>query len=476
MVRRKETKLNRLRSKHKALVYEKFDVVIERNLLILKFSFSLGPSYKIRNEVIFPDIHIERYHKIKGPELENIFFHLGLGEMMLMWRFACPQNIVVKAGKINKKQLRFWKKLFTKGFGEFYFRESINFRTKNFLSFRIFNKSKQQKPFKEALLDRDLLLTTGGKDSAVTIDILHKSTRKVACLLLDPQQSALQACKKVGVRTIKLARKEDIRLPNLQQQYFNGHTPWIAYLSLLSTTASVLYNYKNIIVSNEESSDENNAIYLGMPINHQYSKTTEYENDFRNYLTQYLSHTTNYFSFLKPLKELQICRLFANMEQYHNTFRSCNVGMAAGSWCLSCAKCLSIYLTLYPFMGKKLHPIFGKRFLDNFDLLPILYGLMNVGGYVKPFECVATISEIKAAVFMCRQKAAIENETPFRLLETVVEYEESNISCLNYWNNNNNLPSYHKKVLKDAYNKLSSNSYLEPTDPLGFLKIFRSLW
>ncbi len=455
-------------------MFESFDERYDGASLIVGFSYLLEPDFKIRNEIVFPNVSIGRYEQIKGDGLSNLFFHLGLGEMMLMWRFACPQNIKIKAGYLNNKQLLFWKDVFTAGFGEFYYKEKINFKKKDFLLFHVLGKKTKPALFKGPLIDRDLLLTTGGKDSAVTMEILRNSEREIACLLLDPQKSAIQACQIAGVTSITLSRREDDKLSKLVgKKYFNAHTPWTVYLSLLSTVASAIYNYKNVIVSNEESANEGNAVFLGMPINHQYSKSIIYENDFREYLVHYLSLRTNFFSFLRPLQELQICKLFATMRQYHNTFRSCNVGMMAGDWCLNCAKCLSIYLTLYPFMGKKLHPIFGERFLDKTELLPLLCGLMNVKGKTKPFECVATIHEIKVAVFMCRQKAKLEGEKPFKLLEYVKRYEENDIACLNYWNKNNNLPTSHKRILRNVYNETKPDSYLVPEERFT---IFRKLF
>ncbi len=53
----------------------------------------------------------------------------------------------------------------------------------------------------------------------------------------------------------------------------------------------------------KSSANESN---VGENINHQYQKSYEYEEDFlKYYSTKYLKIPTFYFSFLRPLNELQ---------------------------------------------------------------------------------------------------------------------------------------------------------------------------
>ena len=75
--------------------------------------------------------------------------------------------------------------------------------------------------------------------------------------------------------------------------------------------------------SNESSANEPSVV--GTDINHQYSKSFEFENDFRNYEKEFLKTNIEYFSLLRPLTELQIAMLFSKHKKYHDIFRSCNV-------------------------------------------------------------------------------------------------------------------------------------------------------
>ena len=105
-----------------------------------------------------------------------------------------------------------------------------------------------------------------------------------------------------------------------------------------------------------------------------------------------------YFSFLRPLSELQIASLFARYEAYHPVFRSCNVGSKTDSWCGHCPKCLFTWIILSPFLTRgQLTAIFGKDLMADASLQPVLEEL-NGTAAVKPFECVGTVEEVQACL------------------------------------------------------------------------------
>src|SRR5207237_7629594 len=107
-------------------------------------------------------------------------------------------------------------------------------------------------------------------------------------------------------------------------RFLNGHTPFSAYLAFLSVACLLLYGYSNVIVANERSSDEGNVRYRGKDINHQYSKSLRFERLFDEYLQKYLAAGGRYFSFVRPLYELQIGNLFSNQPAFFDLFKSCN--------------------------------------------------------------------------------------------------------------------------------------------------------
>jgi len=237
--------------------------------------------------------------------------------------------------------------------------------------------------------------------------------------------------------TLEVKRTLDPLLLRLNEQGFlNGHTPFSALLAFMTTFSATLTGKRHIALSNESSANE--ASIPGTKINHQYSKSFEFEQDFRNYLSEYLLEGVNYFSFLRPLNELQIGALFSEFRQYHGVFKSCNAGSKTDDWCCKCSKCLFTYAMLAPFIEEdKMAAIFGDNLFEKVNLAPILDQLTGVAEN-KPFECVGTIDEVNAA-----------------LQETIHQMKESKLpSLLQHYKKQQSAigkQNYFKEFLKDFH-------------------------
>ena len=223
-------------------------------------------------------------------------------------------------------------------------------------------------------------------------------------------------------------------------------------ISFLSTLMGYLTHKKYIALSNEYSANESNID--GENINHQYSKSLEYENDFRDYSSKYLYTNTEYFSFLRPISEYQIAYLFSHFDKYHKVFKSCNVGLKTEpwQWCKNCAKCLFVYIILSPFLYKdKLIDIFGEDLFENKELLDLFIDLTGHGN-LKPFDCVGTFYENRYAVSKTIQNLNDKN-LPYLLKYYKDNYplEDTTNDILKEWHNDNNLNDEQINILKEWF-------------------------
>ena len=206
---------------------------------------------------------------------------------------------------------------------------------------------------------------------------------------------------------------------------------------------------KYIILSNEGSANEPTVI--GTKINHQYSKTYEFENDFNDYTLKYFGLDIKYFSLLRPLSEFQIGMLFSKYKKYHKVFRSCNVGSKSNpwEWCCKCPKCLFVYIILSPFLYKdELVDIFGEDLFEDKELLGTL---LELAGYseTKPFECVGTYEEVRYALSLTISK--LGGNLPYLLKYYKNNYDlELNHNLKKEFNNENNLEEKFIEIVKKA--------------------------
>jgi hypothetical protein len=217
---------------------------------------------------------------------------------------------------------------------------------------------------------------------------------------MNPRQASLGTAEAAGFdknEILIVIRKIDPVLLELNQKGFlNGHTPFSALLGFVSVLMAALAGSKYVALSNESSANEP-TVATGE--NHQYSKSFEFESDFRNYVFNNLNEDLEYFSFLRPLSEYSIAKLFSQFKHHHKVFKSCNAGSKTDSWCCNCSKCLFTNIILSPFLGLTQRvQIFGKDLYEDPGLQKYFDELTGLADE-KPFECVGTIDEVNLALY-----------------------------------------------------------------------------
>lgn len=310
--------------------------------------------------------------------------------------------------------------------------------------------------FEESTLKGTLIPIGGGKDSCVTAELLSEEKDDNLCLIIGGKEPSVKTAEIAGYKDkiIYVKRTIDKNLLEINKRGFlNGHTPFSAVLAFLSYIIAYLTGKKYIALSNESSANESNI--EGEKINHQYSKSFEFEQDFREYVDKYLKAKVQYFSMLRPLNELQIGMLFSKCEKYHEIFRSCNVGSKSvpWEWCGNCPKCLFVYIILSPFLYKnKLLKIFKEDLFEKESLLNIFIELCGYGK-TKPFECVGTFEEVNFAISKTIQSLNKNNiQLPYLLNYYNANYKLANTQedIIKRYNEENNLPKEFDKIIKEA--------------------------
>lgn len=441
-------KFIQLREKYPNFIYEKYEINENSNEYEITYYFNI-PNLTTFNPKIIIEKKLLTNKNINKKFLEKIIFNIGMVEIISYVKCTCSKNIIVKCEYLDEYQIKWFKKLYYNGLGEFLYRNNINITEDE-----LFNITANGNKIDININyngNGNLIPIGGGKDSNVTLELLKNENN--TCFIINPKQANIECVNIAGYEnnTIKVKRIIDKNIIELNNEgYLNGHTPFSAIVAFISYLTAYLSNKEYIILSNESSA--NQSTVLGTNINHQYSKTLEFENDFNEYTKKYFKIDIKYFSLLRPLTEFQIGMLFSKMEQYHQTFKSCNLGSKNNNWnwCCNCPKCLFVYIILSPFLYKeKLINIFSKDLYEDKNLLTTFRELL---GYekTKPWECVGTYEEVRYAVSLLINKLE-NNELPYLLKyykENYPLYLDNDIKT-NY-NKNNNLNKHFEKIVKDA--------------------------
>ena len=406
-------KYRELRERYPEFIYEAYHHEVTEAGLKVWFDFRMG-------DVVFhPEALIERrsFLDFNVCGIDRMVFDMGMIELISYWKCACPPTVKVLCGSLSADQVAFWKKLYWNGLGEFYYTNGIAETQEAFLEMRNEELEIRNTPGAEPIPHSSFLIphsylvpVGGGKDSVVTLELLRRAGKKIRPLIMNPRGATVECARVTGFpmdEVLVIRRKIDPTLLDLNAQgYLNGHTPFSAMLAFYTRLASALSGIPNVALSNENSANESTVI--GTSVNHQYSKSLEFEDDFRNYCSSknfnFQFSIFNYFSFLRPLSELQIAMLFSRFTAYHDVFRSCNVGSKEDIWCDHCAKCLFAYIILSPFIEPgRLNQLFGKSMLDD-TTLELEFRQLIGEAETKPFECVGTVSEVRQALAMMQAR------------------------------------------------------------------------
>ena len=416
----------------------------------ISLRYSLDHSIDFEETILLPEpVSDDRLKKYEW-EIERCLNALHLIGGISYYKTCLPKKIDIPYLNLTKVDAQFWNSVYENGLGEFFFKNNIDFRSLlHFPSKEI--KEEESNMMRKRLppnaMKRILVPIGGGKDSLVTIELLKKTGAKITLLRMGSHPLIDELAHLTGLPMITVKRSISGNLFDLNAQgALNGHVPITAYVSILSVLIAQLYDFDAVVMSNERSANEGNVKFKGVDINHQWSKSLAFERALRRYLTDSIGTNIEYFSLLRPLSELKIAEMFTAYPQYFDHMTSCNTnwkilahssptptppprgeGLQSGGlpavappqrsegWCCKCPKCAFVFACMAAFLKKSdLEKMFGA-ILFNHDWLMQLYrellGTLNF----KPFECVGTPDETKAAFLLAMKKGELKETAVMKM-------------------------------------------------------------
>lgn len=429
-----------LRKEYDSFIYKDYVVERKENAYRVEYHFSIPGLREFKSSWEFPAL-VEADEEI----LNRLFFNLGMVETISYWKCVCPPNLVIECGELSKEQCAWWEKLYYNGLGEFMYRNGIVTEQKDLVHIQC--KEAPVRPLKDNKTYNGCLVSVGGgKDSVVSLELLKdEAITTYAVNGNATTHNVIDVCdyKKGTYEARRVLDKELLELN--KSGYLNGHIPFSAVVAFSSVISAYLSGNRYIVLSNETSANETTV--KDSFVNHQYSKSYEFEQDFMWYVKTLVDTPILYFSLLRPLMEIQIAMLFAKSKQYHKVFRSCNAGSKQGIWCCDCPKCLFVYIILLPFLSQEeLLEIFGENLLEK-ESLDLYFRELTGIEENKPFECVGTRKEVLVSLKDYINKGGRSLLTD-RYAEIIRQEPDELETLLKGWEAENNLPERYQSILE----------------------------
>ena len=441
-----------LRLKYPKFIYHAYESHYADGMLHIRYQFEIeglcefAPEWKIPcAEPVLPDAALDR-----------MIFSLGLAELVSYWKITCSPEAEIRCGALNEEQTAWWKRLYFGGLGEFFYRNGIETTEADFMQMISTGKPLPDAPAPKALSGK-LIPVGGGKDSIVTLNLLKDQLADAYAYQINHRDSSEKAALLAGIpkkRICEVSRTLDKNMLDCNAKGFlNGHTPFSAIVAFSAVLTAYLNGLSQVILSNESSASESTVSEA--EVNHQYSKSYPFEQDFARYEAEFLRCGVEYFSLLRPLTEFQIARYFASLpEAYHKIFRSCNAGAKKDAWCGHCAKCLFVAVILSPFLPyAKIAELLGSDIMNLPEMQPVLEELCGLRAN-KPFECVGSRKEVNISLCLAIAKAERERTVlPLLLAEykktaLYTEYCETASEFGHEWDSEHRVPAALAEIVR----------------------------
>lgn len=383
-----------------SFIFNGYESSLEKGEVLFHFQLKGEKNIDFTEKISFPPVANKIPEALLKSLLDNLMLILGIS----YWKLYCPKEIIIESNFLSKDQADFWNTVYTKGLGEFFYKNKIDFR--GLVQFPFIENAQGSVSFTRK--DRALLGEGGGKDSIVAAELLKTQSKDFDLFTVRTSQIQIDVARIIGKEPILFRRELDSQLFELNEEggVYNGHIPVSTIYAFLGLLASVLYDYNSVVVGNEKSANYGNVEYLEKMINHQWSKSEEFEKLFNEYVKKFITSDISYSSPLRNMSELEVVREFVKYPRYFKVFSSCNKNFkinkpfdsAQGRWCGKCAKCLFVFISLAAFLSKKeVLDIFGKNLFEDESLLPLFEELIGKRNF-KPFECVGMPEEVKKAL------------------------------------------------------------------------------
>jgi len=358
----------------------------------------------------------ERWHTDAARAAARLVFLLS---GVSYYKTAAPDVIDLGETALTAAEEAFLREFYLQGLGEFAHRNNLDLTALTLDARRAPDEPSAPQTPPGPL--RALVPFGGGIDSIVTVEQVRRRA-DVALFVVSRPADRFDAIEQpaavTGLPVVRAEREIDPQLlRSAELGFLNGHVPVTGILSAIAVLAAVLAGRDAVVMSNEWSASVPTLEYAGRRVNHQYSKSEEFEAAFRGVLAGQGSGPARnpdlpeYFSWLRDRTELWVGREFAELGPYHASFRSCNKAFYAerarrfAHWCGQCDKCAFIDLILAPFLPagalRQIFAVAGEP-LDDPTLAARFRSLLGAGA--KPFECVGEVTECRAAVLLAARR------------------------------------------------------------------------
>ena len=301
--------------------------------------------YSLDDYRVIYHINLSKINNVQNCNVDSYIFMLGLNVFPYIFGQYYPNVLVIKAGKLSSMDLETWEKWYLKILASFFQKNKLE------PTIVLTNKTskKEFKVSNKSFEDTILLLNDGTINSCVATEILKRSKLYFELVSINPNKNQNEIADITNIKVNHLITSHlESHVPKEIQTYPSDIDTSIFTPSIMCIVAGIK-QYKYTLVPYERTPITQTTMIK------EFSKHIQFERKFNTYVKLHLNHNLQYSSVLQPLYSLQIAKIFASNEKYHQVILDSN----------RCNKCARNFLLLYPFLGEKKLLTYGINYLNE---------------------------------------------------------------------------------------------------------------
>ncbi len=414
--------------KASSFTFDSYKINARRSTISFTYrvQFQNGKVTTYTDRLMFPNVPSDSWQKVPAEVLEPTLQALLLMIGINYWCIFPTPNIHIEGFALTKEQAQFWDSLYLNGLAEFFYDMQMDFR--DLIAFPYDDSLTLSASTRFERPKRTLLLNGAGKDSILSAELLKASNTPFDFFAFAPTPAHKTIGKLVGAKTISVTRRRDSKLNTiLERPGVSNAYPSVSTFTFIATLLAELLGYNSIVFSNERSADFGNLTYLGLPVNHQWCKSSEAEKLINDYIHKYITPDISTSSLLREYSELEIVRRFVQYPQYLHYFTSCNTYFwlphvwqlmyHKSFWCNRCPKCVFLFASFAAFLPKEeMISIFRANLYNKRRLLPLVRRILGTEGF-KPLDCVGEPEEMIFAMHRASLRGEYTGEPAMQTFE-----------------------------------------------------------
>ncbi|MDP2816570.1 MAG: hypothetical protein Q8O19_07820, partial [Rectinemataceae bacterium] len=339
---------------------------VDSHRSIISFTYKVeslnGKIKTYTDRLYFTDVTQEQWEKVPKAVLEPTLQALLLMLGMNYWTVFPTKNMRIEGFTLTREQAQFWDTLYLNGLAEYFYLMNMDFS--DLIAFPYDASAIAPAPAQFKLPTRALLLNGAGKDSILSAEILRAAGTPFDFFSFAPSLAHERVAKLVGVKTVRVNRRRDSRIKLIATLHgVSAAYPSVSTFTFIATLLAEVLGYDSIVFSNERSADFGNLIYQGLPVNHQWCKSSEAEKLTNEYIQRFITPNISTSSLLREYSELEIVRRFVQYPKYLYAVTSCTSYFCFSRieqrflrtpyWCKECPKCVFLFACFAAFLPKK---------------------------------------------------------------------------------------------------------------------------